>query len=298
MKNFRLSITLLLLALVLAAVPAAFAQDGTFGLSEEDVALMTAANENLAATSASFELAITVSGVGLGEDGGDVTADLTGTGAFDASDPENPLFQLDVTGTADGEPVTLNLRVVDGVAYTNSGDGWEMESLEDAMGEVTGELGGMTGMGDVDPSSLSPDSAMSMLEGFDDYISLTRTDADGLAQFSLSIDIPGLLSSPEIGGLIMGASGAGDMGDMGEEQMAQMAQMMGMMFADASVTFDEYIDTETETLSRAVLDVNFPLENILGTPGAGIALNVDISLSGYGEPVVVEVPEGAVEASS
>lgn len=298
MKNFRSIIILVLLALVLAAVPAAFAQDGTFGLSEDDFALFTAASENLASTSASIDFTIKLSATGLGENGGDVTADITGTGAFDTTDPANPLLWLDVTGTADGEPVNLNLRIVDGKAYSNSGDGWTVEELEDVASDITGELGDMGDMGDVDPSSLSPASAMDALSGFEKFISVTRTDDGGVAQFSFSVDIAGLLSSPEIGGMLVGLSGMGGSGEMTDAQMTQMTQMIGMMFADATLTFDDYIDIETETLSRGVLDVNLPLENILGTPGAGVVLTVDFNLSGYGEPVTVEAPEGAVEASS
>jgi hypothetical protein len=298
MKNFRSIIILALLALVLAAVPAAFAQDGTFGLSEDDLALWTSANEALASTSANMEFTVKLTANGVGEDGGDVTADISGVGAFDTTDPQNPLLWLDVTGTADGEPVSLNLRIVDGKAYMNSGDGWTFEELDDVASEITGELGDMGDMGDVDPSSLSPASAMDALSGFEQYISVTRTDDGGVAQFALSIDIPALLSSPEIGGMIAGLSGMGGSGEMTEAQMTQMSQMIGMMFADASVTFTEWIDIETETFNRAVMDVNFPLETILGTPGAGIVLTFDISVSGYGEPVTVEVPEGAVEASS
>jgi len=297
MKNFRLIFTFVLLALVLAAVPGAFAQDGTFGLSEGDFALLTAANENIAATSASLDFTLSVKGTGLGENGGDVTVDVTGVGAFDATDPKNPLLWLDVTGTADGEDVNLNLRIVDGKAYSNSGDGWEVEDLEDVASDVTGELGDMGDMSGVDPSSLSPDSALSALSGFEQYISLTRTDEDGLAKFALSIDIPGLLSSPEIGGMLAGLTGMGG-ADASDEQMAQMAQMLGMMFADATFTFEEHIDTATETVNRAVLDIDIPLDALVGTPGAGVVVRLDAALSNFGEPVTVEAPEGAVEASS
>ncbi len=295
MKNFRLSIVFLLLAVLLAAVPA-FAQETTFGASEEDFALWTAANEGLTATSAQINLSISLSGIGIGEDGADVTAEITGTGAFDATDPSNPLFQLDISGTADGEPVTLNLRIVDGFAYANDGDGWEKTTLEEALGDVTGELG--VPAGDVDPSDLSSDSAMSMAAGLEEFISLTRSDEDGLAKFSLSVDIAGMLTSPSILGMLTGAMGMGGGEEMSEAQMQQMSQMFGAMFADAEVSFDEYVDPASQQLNRAVFNLDFPLEAVLGAPGAGITLVVDAQLSSFGEPVTVEVPEGAVEASS
>ena len=295
MKNFRSIIILMLLALVLAAVPAAFAQDSTFGVSEEDFALLTAANENLASTSASLNFTLSVVGTGIGENGGDTTVDVTGTGAFDTTDPQNPLLWLDVNGTFDSDPVTLSLRIVDGKVYSNSGDGWTVEELKDVASDITGDLSDMGDMSDVDPSSLSPASAMSALAGFEKYINLTRTDEDGLAKFALSIDIPGLLSSPEIGGLLAGLTGMGG-ADSSDAQTAQMAQMMSMLFADATFTFEEHIDAAAETVNAAVLDINIPLEAIAGTPGAGIVVRLDANLSNFGEPVTVEAPEGAVAA--
>ncbi len=149
MKKFRLSAALMLLALVLALVPATFAQDTTFGASQEDYDLWTAANSALTTSAASIDFTVTVAATGLGEGTDDVTADITGTGAFDLSDMENPVVQLDLTGTTtEGTtetPVNMNLRIVDNVVYTNTGDGWTMEPLEDQLSELTGELGGMTG---------------------------------------------------------------------------------------------------------------------------------------------------------
>src|SRR5215217_1585916 len=99
MKKFRLSAALLLLALVLALVPATFAQDGTFGASQEDFDLLTAANNALTTSAASIEFTALLAATGLGEGTDDVTADVSGTGAFDLTDMENPVVQLDITGT-------------------------------------------------------------------------------------------------------------------------------------------------------------------------------------------------------
>jgi hypothetical protein len=131
---------------------------------------------------------------------------------------------------------------------------------------------------------------MSGLEGLSpsEFLSLTHTGDD----FMLSLDIGALLSSPAISGLIGGAvaSGMGSTEDITDEQLQQMSQMFAMMFAEATISFTETV--ADSVVSRAVLDINFPLDQIIG-PGAGFALNLDLNLSGFNESVTLEVPEGA-----
>jgi hypothetical protein len=309
MKKFRLSAALLLLALVLALVPAAFAQDGTFGASQEDFDLWTAANTALTTSAASIEFTASLAATGLGESTDDVTADVSGTGAFDLTDMENPVLQLDITGTTTQgtteTPINMNLRIVDGVVYTNEGDGWTQEPLEDQLSSLTGELGGMTGT-EVDPSDLTSDESMTEAMNMfgdlniEEFVSLDVSDESGARKFSLSFDVAGFIGSPAIASMMsgfMGMSGGADAPEMSDEQMEQMSQMMGALFGDATVTFDEWVDAETQTLNRAVLDIDFPLEGIMG-PGAGVTFNFDAKLSHHGEPVTVEAPEGAVPAES
>lgn len=303
MKKFRLSAALLLLALVMALVPATFAQDSTFGASQEDFNLWTAANEALATSAASIDFTVTLAATGLGEGTDDVNGNITGTGAFDLSDPTNPLVQLDITGTmTEGSketPVNLNLRIVDGVVYTNDGDGWKQEPLEDQLSELTGELGGMTG-GEVDPSDLSSSNALGMFGDIDftQFISLDVSDDAGSRKFSLGVDIGGFFSSPAILQLMTGAMGMGGSdSSMSDEQLQMMGQQFAALFGDASITFDEWINAETQALNRAVLDISFPLDAMMG-PGAGISLNFDASMSNHGAAVTVEAPEGAVAAEA
>src|SRR5690606_16625461 len=92
---------------------------------------------------------------------------------------------------------------------------------------------------------------------------------------------------------MMGMAGGMEGMEMSEQEMQSMAMGMAMLFADASATFEEYVDPATSLLRRAVLDINVPLSAMTGDASAGIALNFDISLSGFGEPVTVEAPEGA-----
>lgn len=302
MKLVRLVVLLALVALMVAVVPA-FAQEETFGLSAEDFELFTAANANVSALSDfayDFTLDLLVSGI---EDA-DFSGTLNGTGAIGSS---SGAFSLDVTGsfTNEGEtqPADIEIRVVDGTVYFNVGDaGWQGATLDDLMSFGGSAAGGM-GL-PLDPEDLASGD-LSGMEGMSDamadlatldpskYISITRLDdADGLAHFSTSLDIGSLLSSEEFAGLIGGAMAmqmGADSGEMTEEEVKQAGMMVAMMFGSASLTVDQYVNVETELVERTVLDIQLPLDQMLGE-GALVSLTFDISLSDFGAPVTIEVP--------
>lgn len=311
MKLSRFVFITALLTLLLLVVPATFAQD--FGLSDADADLLAAANENSSsASSFAYDFVATLSIVGL--DTQPITANLTGNGVI-VSDMSGDAFSLQVLGQLEsgGEtiPVNFETRVINDMLYFNLGDGssWQGGPLDELLsGDFFGGLTG--GMGTdlpVDPEALSSGDlselmavpgfteAMTALSTFepDQYISLNRLATEGgVAQFRLSLDLAGLLSSPEIGSLL-GMAMMGDAGSTGmtQAEMAQMGQMIGMMFAGSAISVDQYIDVERELVNRTVLSVNLPLEGLLGAPGAGINLTFDINLSGYGESFKVEAPE-------
>jgi hypothetical protein len=65
--------------------------------------------------------------------------------------------------------------------------------------------------------------------------------------------------------------------------------MVAAALSQSSLTFEQYVNTETELVDRAVLTVNLPLEQLFGE-GALVTLEFDVQLSGYGEAVSVEAP--------
>ena len=197
MNKFRLSFVFVLLALVLAVVPAAFAQDETFGLSQSDYDLWQSGWANLSGVnSASFNFTASFSAAKVADT--DVSANLSGTGVFSASS-DNPMFQLDVTGTVGDTnqmtDVSLGVRVVDGYVYYNDGTGWKGETLDSAMSTVTSMVGaGAASTGaNVDPAQIESGDlsglaampgmgdAMSALSDLKpaDFVSVVRSDADG-----------------------------------------------------------------------------------------------------------------------
>jgi hypothetical protein len=309
MKTFRSFALCMLMALVLIMVPAILAQEETFGLSDADWELFTAANAAMSEVdSASFAFTASFSVTGTGG----MSANVSGEGVL-SSDEANPQFALVVTGESQSEgettPIDAEVRLLGDTLYwiDNTGDdGWQGQTVEDLTSQLGG-MAGMSGMG-VDPESLSSGdlSGLAGMEGMTDamtalssldpseFITMSRTDADGAAQFTIDLSISDLLSSPAIAPLFgMGmAAGAGAEGaEMDEEQMQAMVGMMAAMFSEATVTLDQFVDPATSETQRIVLDVSVPIPDMSGSGSpTTIALNFDLNLSGYGEAVSVETP--------
>ena len=307
MKTFRSFALCMLMALALIIVPAVFAQEETFGLSDADWELFTAANASMSEIdSASYDFTASLSVTGEGG----IAANLSGNGVL-SGDEANPQFSLIVTGEAESEgdttPIDAEVRLIGDTLYwiDNTGDdGWQGQTVEDLSSEL-GDMAGMSGLG-VDPESLSSGdlSDLSGMEGMSDamaalsaldpseFISMSRADADGLAQFTIDLSISDLLSSPALAPLFgMGMASGMEGAEMDEEQMQAMVGMMAAMFAEATVTLDEYVDPATSQIQRIVLDVNVPIPDMSGSGSpTTISLNFDLGLSGFGEAVSVEVP--------
>jgi hypothetical protein len=302
MKQSRVIIALTVLALIVALVPATAAQEQTFGLSQEDYDLWTTANEqSSAADTLSFDF---VSSFSVSEISGfEYAWDITGSGVTNTDD-ENPLFSLDVSGsvtTSEGEmPADVQIRLVDDMLFINRGDeGWQGASLDDLLETgagmagrfgfqldpeslMEGDLSGMGAMGGMMSSAASLDPS--------EYVSISRDDADGWAHFTGMLDIAGLTASEEFGELVGGAAGMmGGAAGGDSPQTLQLGAMVAAALSQSSLTFEQYVNTETELVDRSVLTVNLPLDQLFGE-GALVSLEFDIQLSGYGEPVTVEAP--------
>ena len=312
MKKFRFSFALVLLALILALVPAVLAQDETFGLSPADYTTWTSANAAMSSvTSMSYDFTATLDVEKLQDT--NVSANLKGTGVL--STGASPMFQMDVTGTVTQNgadtPVSLGVRVVGDTLYFNDGTGWQGSKLSDLTQQVdkglqssglplnssdlaSGNLSGLTSS----PEAMSAMSALSQLKP-SDFLSLTRTDASGQADFTLALDVEKLLSSPALTPLIAsgmsassGSTGAAQPPTDAQLQQAKQTQaMVGAMFSSSKLTFDEYVDPNAMMVQRAVLDISIPLDVV--SPGAVIKLNFDLNMSKFGEPVSVEAPADA-----
>jgi hypothetical protein len=322
----RWSALLSVLLLVLIAAPMSMAQDQqTFGLSAEDFQLLTGANAvsttGLNALTFNFTTDLAVSGA----PGSNVTANITGTGAFDATDSANPKFQLALTGEANVEgqatPIDAEIRVVDGNIYfratdptTGTDSGWQGATLEQAGESFTQGFNSTSPIpldpealasGELDPAvqealggvltalgSLDPASFISMSRLADEAVNGVNT-----AHFSVNFDAASLVSSPEFGQAIAAAMAAQGGEEMPEGQAAGVAAMLGTALQGSTFTFDQFIDPTTSQVRRAILDIALNIDPAtMGQEGDAVAFafNFDINLDGYNAPVAITAPEGAI----
>lgn len=313
MKWFRVIALLLVLALGAALVPAALAQE-TFGLSDDDFALWTAANENSAAfdtISYAYTTDMTIAGL---DPSGDFVMTVAGAGQIGTVDGV-PLFSMTAVGTLglgeDSQPFDMEVRMVGDMIFTtfNDENGW----MGGSISEIFGQLGAFTGGAlPIDPEALASGDlsgmedmaampgmmeAMMGLSSLDpaEFIAISRPEnMDGQAHFVIDIGVGELLTSDAFAPLL--AMGAGQAlgtgtGEMTEEEMEGMAMMVGMLFTDLELTYEQFISTETTLVQRGVLTLDFPLPSMItGGAEATINLVLGVDLSGYNEPISVEAP--------
>jgi hypothetical protein len=302
MKKYTLM--LLLAALILAIVPVVSAQD-TLGASQEDYDLWTTANANTAEVETlTYGFTATVTATGMGNS--NVDANISGSGVLDTN-ADAPQFQLDVTGTVvQGEettPVNASIRLVDDTIYANQNDeGWKGQPAEDFLGQLSG-FGlpvdpSSLGSGDVSELSQNP-MLGDIMSGLGDvqpseFLTLTSADQNGLKELTLTVDVAKLVASPAVAplfGAMMGGMGGGQ--EMTAAQLQQMQGMMAGMLGTAEISLSEVIDPATQLVQQVTFNCNIPLDAIIG-PGAAVAINFQLNLSNFDQPVTVEAPADAV----
>jgi len=297
---------LVVIAALFCFVLPTFAQD--FGLGEDDGALLVSAvDSSAAAGSFSYEFTAAVVTAGMGE-GGDVAIDIAGSGVVSA-DGFTMIVTGEITANGDSIPADLEIRVIEEAIYINIGGQWLSITGEDvtSLGDMAGGMGAAGGL-PFDPNALMNGDvgefgdAMAALNDLDatDFVAQARLeDEDGQARFQTSFDVAALLSNEDFGTFFSSileqaaAQSGQDMDDMSPAQMGMMVQMMGVMLEDATFTFDQLVDLESNTVSGASLVMDVPLDAMTGEEGAGVLLNFDIELSGYGDSYTIEVPEDA-----
>jgi hypothetical protein len=306
MFKSRLSILLMLLALLAVFVPATAAQDETFGLSAEDFQrLGTAISQSgEAADSLGFDFTVNLSVEGEG--GGAIA--LNGTGLI-GSNENGAVAQINITGENEGEPVSLDVIVIDNIIYVNDGSGWQGQSADDLL-ESFGSmspvpLDSVMGGGDMaqNPEAMQGMSdAMTALGEINpaDYITMTNAgDEGGATHFTIDFDLQGFLSSPAFSELLSaGAAMSGD--ETAAAQAEGMGQMVAMMFQDTNLQINYYIGADDLVQRFGVdfgLGINPAMMGASDAQPVNVSLLIDASNFQYGADVSgIVAPEGATMA--
>jgi hypothetical protein len=330
----RFAAWFVLAALLLALVPATFAQE-TFGLSDTDFQLMTTANAmSTAAQSFDYDFTFTVNAAG-----GDMASNayLMVTGNGEAGQDAFSIA-LNVAGTVDDENVlaALEARIVGDMLYVNvqnpttgESSGWIGMSLSD-LGTTLSQ-GFMEGFMEDNPLGLDPAAAeqaaqgdfssimqmegvaeaMQALATLDpaEFVAMSRlgdetVNGANTAHFSTNVDLRGLLQSEafiSLAGMAITMNQAEEGSPTPEpEQVNAMATgAMAMIAAgieQLDLNFDQYVGLDDGFVHRAVLNFGLNVDpTTFGSEGdpVTLALNFDINLSEYNQPINVAVPEGA-----
>lgn len=307
-RRVRLTLFLTLLAVLLALVPSALAQE-TFGLSGEDYALFS--SPNVDADSLSFDFSVDLNVTGAPD--GAVAIALTGAGAVGMDSAGQPIASLTLTGNADtpdgSSPVNFEARVVDGIIYFNMGDGsgWIGQSLDELMGSLSSMSPVPLNPEELASGDMSSDpeaaaaigqlmGALSSIEP-SEFVSIARLDdMSGQAHFQVNVDVSGFLASDAFTQLM---ATAGEMS--GDDSVSSMGPMLAMMFQNMSLTFDQFMGLEDNRVSQGIL--NFAMSINPAMMGASdsssaqpvdIGFKLDVSNIQYNPEVSVTAPEDAM----
>ncbi len=308
MKFTKWLLPALLVVLVAAFAPAAFAQDMTYGLSQEDFAAFTAA---LANSSSQSEFSFTYSGSMVTVTGeGDSNVTYAGEGALSGGD-----FQLTMSGdvtdpTSGAQPYSTELRFADETLYIDFGGMWISASEADvtALGEQFGPMlgGGMGSTDMTDPSALMTQpgmmEAMTALQDLDpeSFTSIARSDDAGLSVYTTTVDLGTLLANEGIQQLfVMGAQqGAAAAG--GEGLTAEQLAQLPALFANSSVTIAHRVNPSTNLVEGFSLAVSLPIDlSEMGTASdpLDVSITLDVAIGGYGTATEITAPEAATPVS-
>ena len=298
---------------LLALAAGAAAQNETFGLSEEDYALLDAANARSAAAAAyRFEYAASLAVTGFGES---INLDAGGAGVVVQDDTLD--LQATIAGTIagmDSGTFDLEVRLVNGQLYVDQFDsllggrtGWRRDNgeLQTLLSEVLG--------GTFDIAALeNPESPFSAIDP-SAFVTIARLDdvienGASLAHFRATLSFSDLLNTPET---ILALLGTPSLSPAESRAMAQTtAQILSALVRASDVTFDQYINPETEFVERAALSIVLELnpaileaelaelemaEALPSGETVTLSLSIEVTLSDYNAPLRVEIPEGFVE---
>lgn len=291
-----------LLMLLVGLTPALAQDSGTLGLSEADFALYTQGN-SYSFDSIAFDYSFNLS---ISED----SLALTGSGIGGTDANGSPVAQLTIAGggvlSNEQINVDIELRLVDNILYLldNTGDqGWQGIPLEDALDSVAGEdlsldpdalaEGDMSGLGDF--GSAFDDVSSLVDSGFVQVARLADSSVNGVnaAHFQMTFDFNTLLSSDFLKQILVSSEMLSGTEEEIDQQFQFFAAFIGSYLQGMTLSFDQYIATDTPRLEQAALNfgmslqtVNEKQETITNTVG----LVFDLTMTEYNPAVSVEVP--------
>lgn len=298
-RNRILAVAVMLVAAFVLVAGAAAQEGETFGLSDDDFALWTSANDaSTQFDSLSFSFSSTLD---VDVEGTAVSADLLGSGVITAD-----AFQMSVAGNIEGlGPVDIELRAVGTSVFINGIDGtdtWyeiseaDLTGFQNLAGDQLPVDPGALAQGDLSGTGLSDEQQMTLfgdvfalIEALPSYIAITRDpDEEGEAVFFIEFLLSEFVQDPALESIVAAGIASDGMTSM-EDAQAQAAEGMGMatmITAGSEISFTQYIDPATNLVQEGDL--------LIGLGGEGMPflaeVTLDVTLEEYDPAVTVEAP--------
>ena len=273
----RVLMAVVALAAVFALAFGVAAQEGTFGLSEEDFAAWTQANGMSTMSAGNLGYDFTTTAL-INADGDTINMDLTGSGFITADG-----FTMNVTGNlTDGVediPAQLDVIVAGDVVYFNVGMGW-IEGTEEAL-ESTADAGIVPGVSSDlldDPTSALPPEFMDAAMGlaavdFTQYVNIARAgDA-----YTVSLLLEQLLADPAVQEALTS-----------NPDTAQVAMMAPMVLGGSNFS-------ATQTVGASGMVESTSLDITVGSADLGFDVDFNFTVNlDYEATTTIEAPADAV----
>jgi hypothetical protein len=307
----KLRVFALLSALLLAIVaPVSQAQlDPCLGLSASDCALINEASANTLASAQSFFQEWTIDFSVNGVPGsGAISFNAVGSGpvVLDMMNADLPLkfdqtINVSFNDGTTGDSGAVQARIVDGVFYFESGQGWMGVNLLEVANNpaLAGQLpinpedlmsGDIPGLDTEALGSALP--ALLGLVNTPGFLNYSRSGAD----FTFVADLAALTKSPDFSTALINLSGA--LGEQGQ-QIAGFGMILPMLLSEGKITVVQTVNEEARIVTGLQFLVNASVNAGMLTGDSAAApvvvdLKFTVSLSRVNEAFDIVAPEGAM----
>ncbi len=290
----------LLLALLIAVIPAS-AQEGIYGLSAEDTAILLAGNEN-SFSQEQFSFTYTV-GMSATVEGQTIDVALDGAGALDV--PNEAGF-LSIDGTAMGSTISGEMRVVGGQIYGRASDpasgadfGWFAVDIADLQGADLDTQGLQDSFNaevfeanDIDPFALLAVGTAFLEIDPESYISATRTDDGNVATFTVNLSLSDLLRADGATDVTV-ALGEAFASPLSAGEAAGVNGLGAELLGDTIISLDQRVNTSSNLIEGASVLISTQIDPAaIGETGdpINVVFTFDVTVSDYGVPATIEAP--------
>lgn len=302
--KFRIASLLLVIIMMLGMVVSVNAQDGCFGLSADDCAIIQGANANMANVTSfnqSYLFSLSVTGISaLDPTASDLKITSDGNGPIVlGGEGQVPLsMQMLVNGAVEGpesQSGSIEFVITGDKLYLNvPGSGsWVSVDLVKALESQGATFDpaqfdtAMSGL--MSPEAMAGLAQIASIPGFITYERLA--DENGNIPFSLTIDVTKFLQAPEFQSFSQGMTQA-------DPNMGMIGALLPMLLSEGTINVTQWVSPDN-FITKMSLDINGTIDASAMNPQATspivLDLHFEVTLSDINGSFNIVAPEGAIE---